>query len=144
MTSVAVLVVKGVDTCVECKATFSLPSCFTNSDDVKLNPGYLVFKRYDSLVREERYCVIRAYFHAALDSDSITDGDWGPLYGIIDHELCHTRHARAMEVDDVAQQLTLAKGAGPSRKRMFACYVRANVNKCITYTRCVHHVGSFK
>ena len=27
VTSVAALVVKGVATCVECKATFSLPSC---------------------------------------------------------------------------------------------------------------------
>ena len=53
VTSVAALVVKGVATCVECKATFSLPSCFTNSDDVKLYPGYLVFKLCDSVIRGE-------------------------------------------------------------------------------------------
>ena len=44
VTNVAALVVKCVATCVECKATFSLPSCFTNSDDVELYPGYQVFK----------------------------------------------------------------------------------------------------
>ena len=53
VTSVAALVVKGVATCVECKATFSLPSCFTNSDDVERCPGYLVLKLYDSVVRRE-------------------------------------------------------------------------------------------
>ena len=51
VTSVAALVVKGVATCVECKATFSIPSCFTNSDDVELYPGYLVFKLCDSVIR---------------------------------------------------------------------------------------------
>ena len=53
VTSVAALVVKGVATCVECKATFSLPSCFTDSDDVELYPGNLVFKLYDSVIRGE-------------------------------------------------------------------------------------------
>ena len=53
VTIVAALVVKGVATCVECKATFSLPSCFTNSDDVELYPGYLVFKLCDSVIRGE-------------------------------------------------------------------------------------------
>ena len=51
VTSVAALVVKCVATCVECKVTFSLPSCLTNSDDVELYPGNLVFKLYDSVVR---------------------------------------------------------------------------------------------
>ena len=63
VTSVAALAVKCVATCVECKATFSRPSCFTNSDDVELYPGYLVFKLYDSVDRGEWSCVIRAYFH---------------------------------------------------------------------------------
>ena len=90
VTSVAAHVVKGVATCVECKETFSLPSCFTNSDDVKLNPGYLVFKLFDSVVRGEISRVIRTYFQfpaiirtlcsvviisAALDRDSRTAGD---------------------------------------------------------------------
>ena len=53
VTSVAALVVKGVATCVECNATFSLSSCFTNSDDVELYRGYLVFKLCDYVVRGE-------------------------------------------------------------------------------------------
>ena len=54
VTSVAALVVKSVATCVECKqATFSLPSCFTNSDNVELYPGYVVFKLCDSVIRGE-------------------------------------------------------------------------------------------
>ena len=61
VTSVAALVVKGVTTCVECKATLFLPSCFTNTDDVELYPGYLVFKLCDSDIRGERSRVIRAY-----------------------------------------------------------------------------------
>ena len=51
VTSVAAFVVECVATCVECKATFSLPSCFTNSDDFELYPGYLVFKLCDSAIR---------------------------------------------------------------------------------------------
>ena len=51
VTSVTALVVKCVATCVECTATFSLPSCLTNSDDVELYPGSLVFKLHDSVVR---------------------------------------------------------------------------------------------
>ena len=58
VSSVAALVVKGVATCVGCKATFSLPSCFTNSDDVELYLDYLVFKLCDSVIRG---VVIRAY-----------------------------------------------------------------------------------
>ena len=53
VTSVAALVVKSVATCVECNATFSLSSCFTDSDDVKLYLGYLVFKPCDSVIRGE-------------------------------------------------------------------------------------------
>ena len=97
VTSVAALVVKGAATCVECKATFSLPSCFTNSDDVKLNPGYLLFKPYDYVVRAAISRVMRTYFQfpvaactnpaiirtlcsvviisAALDRDTGTAGD---------------------------------------------------------------------
>ena len=53
VTSVAALVLKGVATCVECNATFSLLSCFTDSDDVELYPGYLGFKLCDSVIRGE-------------------------------------------------------------------------------------------
>ena len=53
VTSVTAIVVKGVATCVECKAIFSLPPCFTKSDDVELYIGYLVFKLCDSVIRGE-------------------------------------------------------------------------------------------